>query len=338
MKTKKIIWLLPLLSIAILFSCKKKEEVKNEDTKVKVKTAVARMETVDKTATYTANVKADVINQITPAMLSGRIEKIYVEIGNRVGKGQVLVQMESSNLTQQKTQLANLQRDYERYSELLKVGGIAQQQVDQIKTQIDILQTAIKNLQDNTQLRSPINGIVTARNYDNGDVFAQMPILTVQQLNPLKAIVYVAESYFTQVKLGMPVDIRLDVYEDKRFTGKVTLIYPTIDPNTHTFGVQVTIDNKNMMVRPGMFGRITLNLGKVQSIIVPDVAVQKQAGANDKYVYIVENGKAVHRKIELGNHLDTNYEILSGINAGDVVVTAGQARLIDGTEVEVINN
>jgi len=337
MKTKKLIWLLPLLSITILFSCKKKEEVKSEDTKVKVKTAVAQQETVEKTATYTANVKADVINQITPAM-PGRIEKIYSEIGDRVAKGQLLVQMESSSLQQQNTQLSNLQKDYARYNELLKVGGIAQQQVDQIKTQIDVLQTAIKNIQTNTQLRSPINGVITARNYDNGDVFAQMPILTVQQLNPLKAIVNVAESYFTQVKLGMSVDIRLDVYENKTFTGKVTLIYPTIDPNTHTFGVQVTVDNKNMMVRPGMFGRITLNLGKVQSIVVPDVAVQKQSGANDKFVYIVENGKAAFRKVELGDHLDTNYEILSGINAGDVVVTAGQTRLIDGTEVEIIHN
>jgi len=337
MKVKNWTRLLLLLSVAILCSCSKKKEEVKEDTRVKVNTTIAQLETVDRTATYTANVKADVINQITPAM-PGRIEKIFVEVGDRVEKGQVLVQMESSNLTQQKTQLANLQKDYDRYSELLKVGGIAQQQVDQIKTQIDMLETAIKNLQDNTQLRSPINGIVTSRNYDNGDVFAQIPILTVQQLNPLKAIVNVAESYFTQVKLGMSVDIRLDVYENKLFTGKVTLIYPTVDPNTHTFGVQVTIDNHNMMVRPGMFGRITLNLGKVQSIIVPDVAVQKQSGSNDKYVYIIADGKAVYRKVELGDHLDTNYEILSGINAGDVVVTAGQTRLIDGTEVEIINN
>jgi RND family efflux transporter MFP subunit len=337
MKTKNLIQLLPLLSIFILISCGKKTEAAKEDTKIKVNTAVAKTESVERTATYTANVKADVINQITPAM-PGRIEKIYVEIGDRVSKGQLLVQMESSNLQQQNTQLANLKKDYDRYNELLKVGGIAQQQVDQIKTQIDVLQTQMKNVQDNTQLRSPINGIVTARNYDNGDVFAQQPVLTVQQLNPLKAIVNVSESYFTQVKLGMPVDIHLDVYENEPFTGKITLIYPTIDANTHTFGIEVTIDNKSMKVRPGMFGRLSLNLGTVQSVIVPDAAVQKQSGANDKYIYVVEDGKARYRKIELGEHLGVNYEILSGINAGDVVVTAGQTRLIDGTEIEVINN
>jgi RND family efflux transporter MFP subunit len=284
MKTKNLFRLLPLIGLAILISCsnKKKEEVAVE-TKVKVNTTIAKLESVDKIATYTATVKADVINHITPAM-PGRIEKIYVEIGNRVSKGQLLVQMESSNLQQQNTQLANLEKDYERYSELLKVGGIAQQQVDQVKTQIDVLTTAIKNIKDNTQLRSPISGVITARNYDNGDVFAQQPILTVQQLNPVKASINVSESYFAKVKNGMPADIKLDVYEEEKFTGKVRLIYPTIDAGTHTFGVEVFINNNNLRVRPGMYARVSLNFGTGESIVVPDGAVQKQAGANDKYV------------------------------------------------------
>ena len=335
MKTKNLVLILPIL-IAILFSCSKKKEEVKEDTKIKVNTAVAQSAPVAKIATYTANVKADVINQITPAM-PGRIEKIYVEIGDRVSAGQLLVQMESSSLQQQNTQLSNLEKDYARYSELLKVGGVAQQQVDQIKTQIDVLRTAIRNLQDNTQLRSPINGVVTDRNYDNGDVFAQRPILTVQQLNPLKALVNVSEYYFSKVKMGMSVDIQLDVYENETFTGKVSLIYPTIDPNSHTFGVQITINNTNMKVRPGMFGRVTLNFGTEQSIVIPDAAVQKQTGANDKYVYVIDNGVARYRKVEPGQHIGENYEILSGINAGEVVVTAGQSRLIDGSEVEIHN-
>jgi RND family efflux transporter MFP subunit len=319
-------------------SCgEKKQETVQEEVKVKISTSVAKLQEVKKIATYTANVQADVINQITPTV-PGRIEKIYVEIGQKVSKGQLLVQMESSNLQQQTTQLANLQKDYERYSELLKVGGIAQQQVDQVKTQIDILAALITNLRENTQLRSPINGIVTARNYDNGNVFAQLPILTIQQLNPLKAIVYVSESNFTDVKVGMPAEIKLDVYGEELFKGKVALIYPTIDAATHTFGVEVDIENRNMRVRPGMYARVSLNFGIKQSIVIPDVAVQKQAGANDKYVYIVENGVARYRKVELGQRLENNYEILSGLNDGDVIATAGHARLIDGTPVEVIKN
>ncbi|MDR0508032.1 MAG: efflux RND transporter periplasmic adaptor subunit [Dysgonamonadaceae bacterium] len=339
MNTKKLFQALPLLGLGILISCTNKQDADKKEIveAVKVNTTVARLEMVDKVSTYTATVQADVINNITPAM-PGRIEKIYVEIGQKVSKGQLLVQMESSNLQQQKTQLANLQKDYDRYSELLKVGGIAQQQVDQIKTQIDMLATVIKNIQDNTQLKSPINGIVTARNYDNGDVFAQQAILTVQQLNPLKAIVNVSESNFKDVKLGMPADIRLDVYENEVFTGKVGLIYPTVDANTHTFGVEVNINNTNLKIRPGMYVRVTLNFGSKKSVVVPDAAVQKQSGANDKYVFTVENGAAKYCKVEPGQRLGDDYEILSGLKDGDVVVTAGHTRLIDGTAVEIIKN
>jgi RND family efflux transporter MFP subunit len=353
MKAKNLNKLFLLTGLIILFACgdKKQEtnkaETPNGNTKVetasenkdavKVKTAIAGLRNVEQTATYTASVQADVINQITPA-IPGRIERIFVEIGDRVKAGQLLVQMESSNLQQQKTQMNNLQRDYDRYAELLKVGGVAQQQVDQAKTQIDVLKAAIQNIEDNTQLKSPIGGIVTARNYDNGDVFGQKPILTVQQLNPLKAVIYVSESYFTKVKTGMTVNINLDVYGNEVFTGRVSLIYPTIDAATHTFGVEVAIHNGNLKVRPGMFGRVTLNFGTVKSIVVPDVTVLKQAGANDKYVFVVENGLARYRRVELGQRLENNYEILSGINSGEVVITAGQSRLIDGTEVEIVKN
>jgi RND family efflux transporter MFP subunit len=337
MKAKRLFRLLPLLGLGILISCGGKEKPVEEDTTIKVNTTVAKLETVDKISTYTANVEADVLNHITPA-IPGRIERIYVEIGQKVSRGKLLVQMESSNLQQQNAQLANLNRDYERYNELLKVGGIAQQQVDQIKTQIDILTAAIKNIKDNTQLRSPINGVITDRNYDNGDVYAQKPILTVQQLNPLKATVRVSESNFKDVKLGMPADIKLDVYGEDAFSGKVTLIYPTIDATSHTFGVEVTINNKDMRVRPGMYARVTLNFGTSESVVIPDVAVQKQAGANDKYVFTVVDGKAHFQKVELGQRLDTNYEILSGITAGQEVITAGQTRLIEGTPLEIIKN
>ncbi|MDR3218775.1 MAG: efflux RND transporter periplasmic adaptor subunit [Dysgonamonadaceae bacterium] len=338
MKTKNAVKLLPIIGLGILISCgEKKTETTSENSKIKVNTTVAKLQPVDKVSTYTATVKADVINQITPAV-PGRIEKIYVEIGDKVRQGQLLVQMESSNLQQQNTQLANLEKDYERYSALLKEGGIAQQQVDQIKTQIDVLKTVIKNIQDNTQLKSPINGTVTARNYDNGDVFAQQPILTVQQLNPLKAVINVTESYFALVKQGMSVDITLDVYGSEVFTGKVSLIYPTIDATTHTFGVEVTILNSHLRVRPGMYARVSLNLGTGESIIIPDVTIQRQPGANDKFVFTIEDGIAKYHKVELGQHLGENYEILSGLNPGDVVVTAGQTRLIDGTKVEIINH
>ncbi|MDR0428054.1 MAG: efflux RND transporter periplasmic adaptor subunit [Dysgonamonadaceae bacterium] len=343
MKTNYVLKVLPfVLGLTLFISCgeKKSQDQENEsatgNAKPKVNVTETFLQPVSDLSTYTANVQADVVNQIIPTIPT-RIEKIYVEVGTRVTKGQKLAQMESSNLRQQQTQLMTLKKDYNRYVELLKVGGVAQQQVDQLKSQLDVLQTAVANIEENTTLRSPINGVITARNYDNGDVFAQQPILTVEQLNPLKAVIYVSESYFAKVKTGMPAEIKLDVYGDELFSGNVSLVYPTIDAGTHTFGVEVTINNKDMRVRPGMYSRVTLNFGEHQSIVISDAAVQKQAGSNDRYVYVIEDGIAKYRKVELGLRLGDKYEILSGIKPGEVVVTAGQARLTDGNAVEILN-
>jgi RND family efflux transporter MFP subunit len=336
---KNLFKVLPLLGLGILISCggkKQETEVTAADAVVKVKTTTARLQSVDQISTYTANVESDIVNQITPAM-PGRIEKIYVEIGDRVKAGQLLVQMESSNLQQQSTQLANLEKDYERYTQLLEVGGVSQQTLDQVKMQIDVLKAAIKNIKENTQLLSPIDGVVTARNYDNGNVFAQLPILTVQQLSRLKAVINVSEALFAKVKVGMPVTFKMDVYGDEEFTGKVSLVYPAIDAATHTFGIKVAI-NPNNRIRPGMYARVSLNLGTSHSIVVPDMAVIKQSGSNDRNVFTVKDGHAKFQKVEVGQRLGDQYEIVSGIVPGQEIVTAGQTRLLDGIAVEVIKN
>ena len=183
---------------------------------------------------------------------------------------------------------------------------------------------------------SPINGVVTARNYDDGDMYSGNPVLTIEQLNPVKVLVNISEVYYKQVTKGMPVDIQLDAYEDEAFSGKVTIVYPTIDEATHTFPVEVTIDNASQKVRPGMFARATVNFGVKNHVLVPDEALVKQIGAGDRYVYVHKGGKVSYNKVELGRHIGNKYEILSGVNPGDDVVVAGQSRLANGKEVEVV--
>ncbi len=335
---RNLLKLLPLAAIGLLLSCQgKKEETVTTSEKIKVKTEVAELEQVQQNATFTASVEGETVNHITPA-IPARIKKIYVEVGDRVVKGQKLVEMDNTNLDQQKVQLSNLEKDYARYNELFKVGGVSQQQLDQLKVQLDVAKTAIANLQENTLLLSPISGTVTDRNYDNGDVFSQQPILTVQQINPVKAVINVSESYFPKVKTGMPVNVKLDVYGDEVFQGKVKLIHPTIDPNSRTFVCEIEINNPQLRVRPGMFARVTMNFDVVERIVVSDVAIIKQSGSNDRFVYTLVDGKAQFIPVQVGQRLDKQWEILSGINPGDEVITAGQSRLNNGTEVEVVQN
>ena len=183
---------------------------------------------------------------------------------------------------------------------------------------------------------SPIDGIVTARNYDNGDMYSGgSPVLTVEQITPVKLIINVSEGYFAYMKKGMPAAIKLDVYGDEEFQGKVNLIYPTIDSSTRTFPVEVVLNNSDQRVRPGMFARVTLSFGVLDRVVVPDRAIVKQIGSGERFVYVYKDGKVSYNKVELGRRMAGEYELKSGVDNGSQVVIAGQSRLADGIEVEV---
>ncbi|MBQ9074148.1 MAG: efflux RND transporter periplasmic adaptor subunit, partial [Muribaculaceae bacterium] len=254
----------------------------------------------------------------------------------KVVKGQKLVVLDNVNIDQLKVRLDNIEREYNRAVQLLEIGGGTQSAVDQLKTELDATQRQYDNMVENTVLVSPINGVVTARNYDPGDMTGASPILTIEQLRPVKVLVNVSEGDFTKVRKGMKVAIKLDVYGDEEFTGVVSLIHPTIDPNTRTFTVEIDIANNDERVRPGMFARVEMNFGTANRVVVPDRAVVKQTGSGNRYVYVYKDGKVSFDKVELGQRLDNAYELLSGVENGAEVVISGQSRLADGVAVDVI--
>jgi len=328
-----------LLALVIgLTSCSKQKQA---DTAVVTETPNVRLETtvekqVEQTYEVTATVQPDAKNSIAPSA-PGRIRQILVEVGTHVSKGQKLVQMDVANLSNLETQIENVKRSYKRVQELFNVGGASQQELDNAKMQLDVAQTNIKNLSENTYLLSPISGVITARNYDNGDMYSgQMPVLTVMNINPVKVLINVSESYYSQVKIGMPIDVSFDVLNGQNFQGRVNLIYPTIDERTRTFAVEIKLNNNNNKIRPGMFARVNIEFGKAKRIVVSDRAIVKQAGSGAKFVYIYSDGKVKYKQIEIGRRVDAGYEVLSGLSLGEQVVIAGQSKLVDGTVVNVI--
>ena len=341
---KKSFQLAAVLVAAMLGACSGGEEKKAETTaaetvieKPTVKLATVTSRDVEQIGEYTATVEAEAKNNIAPTA-PGRISQIFVEVGDYVRKGQKLVQMDAANLTQLKLQLDNQETEFKRVDELYKVGGASKAEWDAAKTNLDVRRSAYDNLMENTQLVSPLNGVVTARNFDNGDLYTstQTPVLVVEQIAPVKLMVNVSEPNFPKVTKGMPVTVKLDVYEGEEFEGKVSLVYPTIDAATHTFPVEITLANANQRVRPGMFARVTMNFGTKNHVVVPDMAIVKRAGSGDRYVYVYSNGKVSYNKVELGRRLGTEYELISGVDDNSQVVVAGQTRLADGVEVEVI--
>ena len=331
--------ILSLATFALIMASCGGDDDKNKavaEAKPEVKITKVTNEDIPQTETYTATVESDVKNNISPNTPL-RIEKILVDVGDIVRKGQVLVTLDQTNLISTKLQTENAKIEFERMEALYKIGGISKSDYDKAKLLYDTNATLAKQLAENAQLVAPVSGVVTARNYDNGDMYnGQTPVLTIEQTNAVKLNVNVSESYYKLLKKGMPATIALDAYEGEEFTGKVTIVSPSIDATTHTFKAEITINNKDQKVRPGMFARATIDFGSKSHTVIPDVALVKQIGAGDRYVYVYKDGKVSYNKVELGKHMGDKYEILSGVNAGDQVVIAGHSRLANGKEVEVV--
>jgi RND family efflux transporter MFP subunit len=335
MKTKKL--LAAVMLVLALASCSSKDEKKAAAPKEElpiVEVVTIGEQAVPQMSEYTGTVEAFKTNNIS-SNSGARIKRILVDVGSRVARGQRLVILDDVNIAQQQISLANLKRELDRARELVKIGGGTQQAVDQLQAQYDATARAIRTMQENTVLTSPVSGVVTAKNYDAGDLPAGLPVLTIEQQNPLKVIVNVNESEYPKVKRGMPVKVTFDTYGDEVFQGQVYLIHPTVDPTSRTFAVEVAITNRSDKVRTGMFARVGFNYGTTHSVVVPDRAVQKQVGSGVRYVWVYQGGEVELREVELGQRLEDRYEIKGGLTAGSQVVIAGASRLTDGAKVQL---
>lgn len=329
---------LAVLSLAMT-ACSGGEEKKVEASVAEVLPVVkiekVYAEEVPQIISYTATVEPFKTNNIT-ANTANRIKEIKVDVGYNVVAGQELVILDNVNVEQLEVRIANQEREYNRAVQLLEIGGGTQQVVDQLKTELEASKRSLRNMKENMVLTSPISGVVTARNYESGDmVGSNATILTIENMRPVKIIVNVSESEFPKIKKGMKVNVKLDTYGDETFNGTVYLIHPTIDPATRTFKVEITVPNSDGRIHSGMFARVDINYGTASHVVVPDRAVVKQTGSGVRYVYTYENGKVTYKEVELGQRLDNRYELLSGLENNVDVVVSGQTRLGDGMSVQL---
>ncbi len=331
--------LLMLVSCEALGLGKKKETVVDEGPKsVLTRSSKAASGVVNLTEELTSEIVAFKENYIIPAASGVRIARIMVDVGDNVRKGQVVATLDPTIYNQQMITVENLRADYNRLLPVYEAGGISRQTLDQAKTALDVQSEIAANLKKNIELLSPISGVVTARSAEAGDLFTNQAILHISQIDKVKVIAEISETYFPSVKVGMPVDIRLDIYPDQIFKGNVSLIHPALDPSTRTFTAEVTVPNGSLKLRPGMYGRSTFNMGVKSGVMVPDVAVQKQFGSAENFVYVVEGDKAIRRRVEVGRKVGAEIDILSGVKVGDDVIVTAFSRLSDGSLVEIKND
>lgn len=331
--------LLLAASTITLLSCGPRKQATTEVKEVipNVKTTVTANQKVSVDNTYSVTLQAYAVNNIAP-QTAGRIVSIKAEIGDNVRKGQVLAEMERTNLDQAELQLKNAESELARTKALYEKGGVSKSDFEAVELNYKVRKSAYQNLKDNTILKSPLDGVVSARGYDQGDMYAMTsPIFVVQQINPLKALVSVSEKDYALLKKGVQAEIVTEALPGKTFKGQVALIHPTIDPATHTVTAEIHIPNASRELRPGMYGNARVIFGSANRILIPDFSIVKQQGSGVKTVFVLEPDNTVSvRVIELGRHLGGNYEVLSGLEEGETIVISGQGALRSGTKVNVI--
>ena len=331
---------LALLSAGLLASCSSSSssqatEEQSADTVRLVEVAPAEMRALSLSEEFTAQLEAKVVNNIT-AQAGGRLKQLLVKVGDRVGAGQAVARMEATQAAQAQIQLADAKTNFARMDELYKVGGVSKAQWEQAKSAVDQAKLAYGNAAENTVLRSPISGFVTAKNYDNGDMTSpQLPVVVIQQIAPVKAVIGVSEQYYSYLKKGAAATLSVDALGEETFSGIVTNIFPTLDPVTHTVSTEIEVANKDLKLRPGMYARVHLDFGTKEALTVPDKAIVRQAGSGARYVYVFSGGKAVYRAVELGQQQGDLYEVVSGLNAGDQVIISAPSNLKNGLSVKL---
>ncbi len=326
------------MSLLLLASCGGKETTTTveEEKAEQVKTTILAPREIAREISISTNLQGYQTVNVSPS-LQGKIEHIYVEVGDKKAAGDMLVRMDENQYKTTKLAMGNLQIELNRLEALLATGSVSQQQYDQIKLSYDQTQESLAFLEKNTYVKAPFTGVISAKNYEDGELYAGQPIVVLTQINKLKALIAIPETYFPLVKAGMRLTVASEIYPGQTFPATIEVVYPTIDAATHTFQAKVVIPNASEKLRPGMYVTTTLPLGKQEAIVVPYQSVEKLVGSNDRYVFINNNGRAKRVAVKLGQRFDQDIEIIAPeITAGVEMVTTGQNKLVDGELINVV--
>ncbi len=331
--------------IILISGCGSKKENPNEDNLaevIPVKVAKAVKKNYEIILEYAGTVEPYQRARIG-AQMSGTVEKIYVKEGDLVKEGQILVQMNTQQLTQAKIQFELAESDYKRMKSLFETGSIPEQQLERAKANYEAAKASYELILSNTQIRAPFNGIVTEKLMNEGEVFTLVPtgggspgIITLMRMDLVKIKLSIAEKDFPFIKLNQPAEVTVDVYPDKVFIGRVVQKNPAVSSISRTFTAEIEVPNPQLLLRPGMFARVRIKIGQGQGIIIPESALVPLPGSNVNYVFVVKDGVAQRRNITIGRKFDGEVEVLSGVAENEQIVVSGQTRLADGVKVNII--
>lgn len=280
-------------------------------------------------------------------LVPGKVEHVYVDEGDHVKKGQVLARVEindyRSRLEIAEAQLLEARDAYERMWPLYKSGAIAEKVIVKIKSGFDQAKAsrdiAGKKVKD-TKLRSPIPGIVGARNVEPGQAISTgTPVFTIVKTDRIYARVSVPESEIGKTALGQKAVVTIKALDDSTVEGNITLIGAMAEPRTRTYTVKIELPNPDYLLRAGMIAEAQIVTDRIiEMVTIPGKAVVRDAD-NLTYVFLADKEKkrAVRQRVFPGSVHRSEIEIKEGVKTEDVVIVAGQHRITDGAPITIVD-
>ena len=327
------VWILAAFALASCGGPKTQQQV--ELPAQLVETAPLAMSDISRELEFSTTLQGWQTLNVAPS-LTGKIEHIYVEVGTTVGAGANLVRMDQNQYTTTKLTYTNLGVEMQRMESLRESGAVSQQTYDQTRLSYEQTKESLDFLEKNTYVKAPFAGVISAKNYEDGELYSGQPILVLTQIYTLKALIAIPESYYPVVKKGMQVQISSEIYPGETFPATIDIVYPTVDPASHTFQARLRIPNSSLKLRPGMYVKTKMSMGMARAMVVPYQAVLKMTGSNDRYVFLDDAGTAKRVFVKLGQRFDENIEVVSvELQEGDKLVVVGQAKLVDGSKITV---
>lgn len=275
--------------------------------------------------------------------VAGRVVEIGFEEGRPVAKGAVLLKLDDSinraEVAEAAARLELAKRNYARIEELASSRTATERQRDEARSSLDVGTATVELARvrlEKTRIVAPFDGIGGLRKVSIGDyVTIGQDMFTLVDIDPIKVDFRISEKFLAAVRAGQPIEIGVDAFPGRTFKGEVYAVDPSVDAGGRSVVLRARVDNKEQMLRPGLFARVTLIMQlKPEALTVPEQALMPRG--DDQFVYKVVDGKAVQTKVTIGTRRDGRVEVTGGLTPDDIVVTAGQQKLRDGVAIRVL--
>ncbi len=274
------------------------------------------------------------------AQIQGPIERLHVDAGDEVREGDLLVELASEQLTTAKAQYVAAEKDWSRMKSLLEKGAVTEQAFDRVEAAYQAVRATYEMVLESARIRAPFDGLITDRYLDEGELFLLMPVATpspaileLSNIDEVKVLVEVAAKERPLARVGLPAEVTVDAYPRRVFRGILQRIDPGLDRMSRTSTADIIVENPAGDLMPGMFADVELTLSAKEGLLVTRDAMIRQEGTGSFYAYVVENGRAHRRSLVLGDGFGEQVEVLEGLAAGDLVVTAGRYKVHNGARV-----